>query len=59
LPFCGAALLRPAAAQKRPPQVFETPTALYIIMERAMGGELFDRIVEKGSFSEAEAATVT
>jgi len=40
-------------------EVFETPTALYIIMERAMGGELFDRIVEKGSFSEAEAATVT
>ena len=27
-------------------------------MERCEGGELFDRIVAKGSFSEAEAATV-
>ena len=39
-------------------EVFETPTELYIIMERARGGELFDRIVEKGNFSEAEAAAV-
>ena len=39
-------------------EVFETPTELYIIMEQARGGELFDRIVEKGTFSEAEAAAV-
>ena len=38
--------------------MFETPSELFVVMERCEGGELFDRIVAKGSFSEAEAATV-
>ena len=39
-------------------EVWETPTELYIVMERAHGGELFDRIVDRGNFSEAQAKTV-
>ena len=39
-------------------EVWETPTELYIVMERAHGGELFDRIVDKGNFTEAQAKTV-
>ena len=39
-------------------EVFVTPSELYVFMDRCEGGELFDRIVAKGSFSEAEAATV-
>lgn len=39
-------------------EVWETPTELYIVMERAHGGELFDRIVERGNFSEYEAKIV-
>lgn len=39
-------------------EVWETPTELYIVMERAHGGELFDRIVERGNFSEHEAKLV-
>mmetsp|Transcript_9585 Transcript_9585/g.30691 ORF Transcript_9585/g.30691 Transcript_9585/m.30691 type:complete len:588 (+) Transcript_9585:66-1829(+) len=39
-------------------EVWETPTELYIVMERALGGELFDRIVDRGNFTEAEAKTV-
>jgi serine/threonine protein kinase len=37
------------------PQVFLTPTHLCIVMEYAAGGELFDRIVKAGRFSEDEA----
>ncbi len=36
-------------------QVFLTPTHLGIAMEYAAGGELFDRIVKAGRFSEDEA----
>lgn len=36
-------------------QVFLTPTHLCIVMEYAAGGELFDRIVKAGRFSEDEA----
>ena len=36
-------------------QVFLTPTHLGIVMEYAAGGELFDRIVKAGRFSEDEA----
>jgi hypothetical protein len=36
-------------------QVFLTPTHLGIAMEYAAGGELFDRIVKAGRFSEGEA----
>ena len=38
-----------------PAQVFLTPTHLGIAMEYAAGGELFDRIVKAGRFSEDEA----
>jgi len=36
-------------------QVFLTNTHLVILMEFAAGGELFDRIVAAGRFSEKEA----
>lgn len=38
-----------------PQQVFVTSTHLGIVMEYAAGGELFDRIVKAGRFSEDEA----
>eukprot|EP00948_MAST-09A_sp_MAST-9A-sp1_P003813 g3813.t1 len=37
-------------------EIFETKTTLYIVMELLSGGELFDRILEKGTFSEQDAA---
>eukprot|EP01102_Stenamoeba_stenopodia_P005408 TRINITY_DN1603_c0_g2_i2.p1 TRINITY_DN1603_c0_g2~~TRINITY_DN1603_c0_g2_i2.p1 ORF type:complete len:896 (-),score=157.89 TRINITY_DN1603_c0_g2_i2:169-2856(-) len=37
--------------------IFEVKTHLFLVMEYVEGGELFDRIVEKGSFSEVDAAT--
>jgi len=37
---------------------YETATHLLLVMERAHGGELFDRIVSRGSFTERDAATV-
>ena len=37
-------------------QIFETKYKLYLIMDVLNGGELFDRIVERGSFSERDAA---
>jgi calcium/calmodulin-dependent protein kinase I len=36
--------------------MYEDKKKIYIIMEKLAGGELFDRIVEKEKFSEAEAA---
>lgn len=36
-------------------ELFDTPDKLYLIMELVTGGELFDKIVEKGSYTEAEA----
>eukprot|EP00741_Cyanophora_paradoxa_P002967 tig00000655_g2880.t1 len=39
-------------------EVFETPGELSIVMELMRGGELFDRILEKGSYSERDAASV-
>eukprot|EP01091_Cochliopodium_minus_P019875 TRINITY_DN8497_c0_g1_i1.p1 TRINITY_DN8497_c0_g1~~TRINITY_DN8497_c0_g1_i1.p1 ORF type:complete len:316 (-),score=79.65 TRINITY_DN8497_c0_g1_i1:59-1006(-) len=39
-------------------EMFETQDNLYLVMELITGGELFDRIVEKGCYSETEAATV-
>uniref|UniRef100_A0A6A7G709 CAM kinase, CDPK family n=1 Tax=Hirondellea gigas TaxID=1518452 RepID=A0A6A7G709_9CRUS len=38
--------------------VFEDELHVYVIMERCSGGELFDRISEKGSYSEHDAAHV-
>lgn len=39
-------------------EMFETSKKLYMVMELLTGGELFDRIVLKGSYSEAEAANL-
>ncbi|KAI9343946.1 kinase-like domain-containing protein [Obelidium mucronatum] len=37
---------------------FETPNNLYLVMDLCTGGELFDRIVERGSFYEEDAADI-
>ncbi|KAJ3052362.1 hypothetical protein HK097_006457 [Rhizophlyctis rosea] len=37
---------------------FETPNNLYLVMDLCTGGELFDRICEKGSFYEDDAAQI-
>lgn len=37
-------------------EMFETPKKIYMVMEYLTGGELFDSVVEKGNFSEKEAA---
>jgi len=39
-------------------ELFESPAKLYLVMELVTGGELFDRIVEKGSYSEKDASFV-
>jgi calcium/calmodulin-dependent protein kinase I len=39
-------------------EMFETSKKIYMILELLTGGELFDRIVSKGSYSEKEAADV-
>ena len=39
-------------------EMFETNKKIYMIMELLTGGELFDRIVSKGSYSEREASEV-
>jgi calcium/calmodulin-dependent protein kinase I len=38
--------------------LFETKHEMYIVMELVSGGELFDKIVEKGSYTEPEAAAL-
>eukprot|EP01095_Lingulamoeba_sp_RSL-Kostka_P005071 TRINITY_DN16432_c0_g1_i1.p1 TRINITY_DN16432_c0_g1~~TRINITY_DN16432_c0_g1_i1.p1 ORF type:complete len:426 (+),score=182.95 TRINITY_DN16432_c0_g1_i1:86-1363(+) len=40
-------------------EVFETEEMLYIVTEIVSGGELFDRIVSKGSYSEKDAQSLT
>jgi len=40
-------------------EIFETGKKLYMVLELLRGGELFDRIVKKGSYSEREAAELT
>jgi len=37
-------------------ELFDTPDKLFLVMELVTGGELFDKIVEKGSYSEKEAS---
>jgi len=36
-------------------EMIDTPDTLYLVMELVTGGELFDRIVDKGSYSEEDA----
>uniref|UniRef100_A0A8C8SW41 Pregnancy up-regulated nonubiquitous CaM kinase n=1 Tax=Pelusios castaneus TaxID=367368 RepID=A0A8C8SW41_9SAUR len=36
--------------------VYETPTHLYLAMQLVTGGELFDRIVERGHYTERDAS---
>jgi len=38
--------------------IYESPLEVFIVLELADGGELFDRIVKKGHYSEKEAARV-
>jgi len=38
--------------------MFETSEKLYLIMELVTGGELFDKIVEKGQYSEKDASVI-
>eukprot|EP00296_Roombia_truncata_P000103 JP435763.1.p1 GENE.JP435763.1~~JP435763.1.p1 ORF type:complete len:340 (+),score=101.43 JP435763.1:1-1020(+) len=38
--------------------IFETSDKLYLVLELVTGGELFDRIVAKGSYSEKEASNL-
>jgi len=40
-------------------EIFETRKKLYLIMDVLDGGELFDRIVESGSFSEKDASNLS
>ncbi|KAI9363048.1 calcium/calmodulin-dependent protein kinase I [Zopfochytrium polystomum] len=37
---------------------YETDKCLYLVTDLATGGELFDQIVEKGSYTERDAATI-
>ena len=39
-------------------EMYETQKRLYLVMELLTGGELFDRIVAKGQFSEQDASIV-
>lgn len=39
-------------------EVFESKDKVYMVMELATGGELFDRIISKGSFTERDATRV-
>jgi len=38
---------------------YETDTILYLVLELLTGGELFDNIIAKGHYSEADARTLT
>ena len=40
-------------------QIYETKTHVILIFEKLSGGELFDRIVERGCFTEKDAAAAT
>lgn len=56
----GHALLascQPLGCGAQPATLLTTPpAAVHIVMELCVGGELFERIISKGTFSEAEAA---
>ncbi|CEM02372.1 unnamed protein product [Vitrella brassicaformis CCMP3155] len=37
-------------------ETFEDPTDIYLVMEMCQGGELFDRLLDEGTFTEEDAA---
>eukprot|EP01111_Echinosteliopsis_oligospora_P000685 TRINITY_DN1078_c0_g1_i1.p1 TRINITY_DN1078_c0_g1~~TRINITY_DN1078_c0_g1_i1.p1 ORF type:complete len:326 (-),score=93.55 TRINITY_DN1078_c0_g1_i1:85-1017(-) len=39
-------------------ELYETPTTIYLVMELVTGGELFDKICERGSYSERDASKI-
>lgn len=39
-------------------ETFEEKHQVYLVMELVTGGELFDRIVQKGSYTEKDAAAL-
>jgi len=39
-------------------EIYDEPKKMHLVMELVTGGELFDRIVARGSYSEADAAIV-
>nr|CAB3227495.1 CaM-K calmodulin-dependent protein kinase homolog [Phallusia mammillata] len=39
-------------------EIYDNPSHLYLVMQLVTGGELFDRIVEKGSYTEKDASHV-
>jgi calcium/calmodulin-dependent protein kinase I len=39
-------------------ETIETKDKIYVVMELAKGGELFDRILAKGHYSEADAKAI-
>ena len=44
-------------ARHHPSAVYKTKSKLYMVMELADGGELFDRVVKKKHYSEHEACS--
>ena len=59
----GCRVLLPRVGQPRPlvglRQVFETEDEWYLVMELVTGGELFERLVKQGPYSEKEASRLT
>lgn len=40
-------------------EYFDTPEKLYLVLDYVEGGELFDRIVDEGNFTEKDASRIT
>lgn len=40
-------------------ECFDTPDKLYLVLDYVSGGELFDRIVEEGNFTESDASRIS